>query len=432
MVSHKKITDCTAWVIVKRIIVIFHLLLVIIIVTVSGCDTNGSTSKDKGVANQFAFVDSSEGLPLSGVWRHDLSFYDINDDGHIDIFAPPPRKATKKYDKPLVWYGNDKGNWTESRLDVPSDIDYDYGSIAVSDFDGDGIVDIALAMHCIGMKVLRGTGQGKYVNSEGLPALEEFASRAVVADDFNNDGRADIAAVSEAPFTRRFPVATGVRVFFNSDNRWRYRRVGDEKEVSGLFADKITTGDVNGDGNRDIAVASLVTWLDKIVWIGDGKGGFAPFNDGLPKKRLYYSVAFVDINKDGRDDLVGSVSAMSKKGFLGLKAFLSGADGFQDISEGLPANEWFAAVDACDLDGDGAVEIVGGTGEGGLKVFSQKGNRWVEVKVSGLPKKGMVRIWNIYCIDLNKDGYKDIVINHGSYSEQRGGISVFLNSPDKH
>jgi len=92
----------------------------------------------------------------------------------------------------------------------------------------------------------------------------------------------------------------------------------------------------------------------------------------------------------------------------------------------------FFALCASDLDGDGSVEIVGGTAEGGLKIFTLENDRWHEVKVSGLPQKGLARIYNIYVVDLNRDGREDIVVNYAMGGQtDNGGIRAFLNLPHK-
>jgi hypothetical protein len=74
----------------------FNFLLIIILATSLGCASKDVKLQDKRM-DELAFVDSSNGLPLSGQWRHGIAFYDINEDGHIDILAPSPRQASKGY-----------------------------------------------------------------------------------------------------------------------------------------------------------------------------------------------------------------------------------------------------------------------------------------------------------------------------------------------
>ncbi|MCF8143833.1 MAG: VCBS repeat-containing protein [Deltaproteobacteria bacterium] len=409
---------------------VLKLVLIIAVFLMAGCD-RGSSDRVPEPEQQtpLRFVDASRGLPSTGLWREGIWFFDMNGDGHMDIVAPPPRKASEKYSGPIAWYGNGKGEWAETRLEVPSDVGFDYGAIVVSDFDGDGIPDIALAMHMMGLRVLKGVGQGKYVDfSGGVPPAGQFLSRALVSADFNNDGAPDIAALSEAQFSMDSPRPKGIWSCYRSDEAWQCGPIEGEDEggLVFLFGDQIFTGDVNGDGNQDIAAASLAVQNNRIVWLGDGKGGFSPFTEGLPQHVYYLALALGDMDHDGKDDLVASISGIGQEGFLGLKAFLSRPDGFVEVSEGLP-DGLFTALGTGDLDGDGALEVVAGTADGGLRVFSWKDGTWHEMEASGLPKNGLQKIYRIYCMDLNKDGLKDIAINYAG-KETSGGISVFYNS----
>ena len=394
-----------------------------------GCPSEQDTKKAVPRTGP-AFVGASTGLPTSGLWRNSLAFLDMDRDGHMDIVAPPPRKGTGKRSMPLVWYGDGKGKWAESPVAMPDGRFYGYGSIAVSDFTGDGIKDIFLAAHSTNLKAFKGIGSGIYEASfKGLPS--DFLSRAVVAADFNNDGISDVAALSEAPFSNKKYKPDGARVCFFKDDGWNCVGVGNENDVQGLFGDKLVAGDVNHDGNMDIAVASLAMTKTLIVWLGDGKGGFKPFNKGLPQEMFYFCVSLGDLNQDGRDDLVAGISGKGRGCFVGLRAFLSQDEGFTDISDGLPGSEGFQAVRICDVDKDGQVEIITGTDVGGIKLFSRKSGRWEEIQVKGVPKEGLRRISNLYLVDLNADGYEDIAVNYASERFKNGGIQVFFNVSQK-
>ena len=412
--------------------VVLQLLCMALLVMSFACENGAKKTEGKRKENGLTFVDGSRGLPSTGKWRHGLAFYDMNRDGQIDMLATPPRDAAGDAKRAVVWYGNGKGDWSESFLNVPSDIAYDYGSIGVSDFNGDTIPDIALAMHHVGLKALNGMKNGKYGNlSPGLPARGEFASRALICVDLNSDGVPDIAAMTEYTHDKGSHAPGGLLGCYWKDNKWRCRPIGSEKERYGHYSDHLVAGDVNGDGNVDIAVGASNHKMDLIVWLGDGKGNFHPFNKGLPQEKHYSSVALADVDGDGRDDLIASIS-YSGEAFKGVKAFLSGQDGFVDISEGLPAGEsWGYFVAAGDLDGDGSAEIIAALNTGGLKVFKRTGNRWNEVSASGLPEKGLHVVYNLYCIDINQDGHKDIAVIYANSHDNSGGIRVFLNAPEK-
>ncbi|MCP4576438.1 MAG: VCBS repeat-containing protein [Deltaproteobacteria bacterium] len=379
------------------------------------------------------FSESSNGLPDSGFWRHGLSLYDFNGDGLMDIFAPPPRMPPEGDNVPFLWQQKTDGSWVEKRLDVPADISYDYGGISVNDFNADGIPDLALAGHLCPLTLLMGTSEGEYSNApKSLPSNNALTSRAVDSTDLNNDGRPDIVACSEANFKRAGYTPKGVWACMQSISRWTCNPIGSEDVVRDLFSDQVLIGDVNGDGNKDIAVSSLVSTQSEIIWLGDGKGSFTPFNQGLTRNAIYLNIALADINGDDRDDLVASITGFGKDGFLGLKVFLSGSEGFTEMSGGLPEKEYMVAVAAGDLDGDGNVEIIGATSKGGIMIYSQAGDVWKKQMVSGIPEDSRnIRIYSVYCMDVNNDGKKDIIYNHASVSFETGGIRVFLNQSGK-
>ena len=394
-----------------------------------GCDLSSEKSEMTPEPSSLYFIDSSNGLPSAGQWRQNLAFYDMNLDGNLDILAGPRRLAPPEENRPAVWYGNGKGEWSVADfVDVPPSFRGNYGSIVASDFNGDGIPDIALAMHVIGLRALKGTGDGKYLEfSEGMPSAKKYPTRALIYGDFDNDGISDIAAVSEFVPKTAFNSYGGLLKGSFKKSTWVCKRIGNKKETAGLLADQMAVGDVNGDGNLDLGVASCNSTRDLIVWIGDGKGNFEPFNKGLPMKKHYNSVVFADVNQDGRDELIASISGVGES-FKGLKVFESGPDGFRDQSEGLPSGkDWSYFASAGDLDGDGSVEIVAVTKKSGLEVYGRKEGAWRKLRTLGLPESGLYRVYGLYCVDVNADGLKDIAAIYANATENSGGIKVFLS-----
>ena len=378
------------------------------------------------------FSEWSSGLPSTGQWREGLGFFDLDADGYQDILATPPRMPSPAQKKVFAWHTNEAKNWTETVLDIPN-MPLAYGTIDARDFDGDSLTDLVLAIHSKGLHVLKGTKEGKFKDmSKGLPPVREFASRSVVCADFNNDGISDFAAAAEwLPKTPFFGWG-GVLVCTWQGDRWKCSNLEADVKKRGILADQLVAGDVNGDGNMDIAVASVNHLRSLIVWLGDGKGNFKPFNKGLTSGVHYNSVELVDVNQDGRDDLLASIS-FQKDDFRGAKVFLSAPDGFTDDSAGLPTmDKWPYFVSAGDFEGDGNTKIVLAPAvQGGLKIFERKKKQWQEVEAIGLPEQGLKSLTGIYCKDLDGDGRDEIATIHSSATDNSGGIRVFSYVPDK-
>lgn len=409
-------------------------LFIVALAGALGCNPGDGSGDKKDTTLDFSFAEASQGLPSNGLWREHLGFHDMNGDGHMDILATPPRTAGEKYKGPVIWYGNGEGVWRETVVDGSFGDGLGYGSITAADFDGDGIPDMALAIHGKGLMALRGAKDGTYGNfSDGFPSAATFISRALLSGDFDGDGRSEIAAVSEGPFGGAPDKPSGIWTCSWESGKWTCAPVcADESLRKGLFADEIVSGDVNGDGKTDLAIASLAGEKSLIVWINEGGGRFVPFNKGLPQEKAYFSVALTDMNQDGRADLVAYIQGFGRENYVGMKAFLSRESGFEDISQGLPVKEAFKSIAAGDMNHDGTVEILGGTRAGGVKMFYRKGDRWQTAAVKGLPTEGMQSIRGIYCIDLNGDGYEDIAVNYASSKgDKSGGIRVFLNTTGK-
>ncbi len=186
--------------------------------------------------------------------------------------------------KVTVLLGNGDGTFT--RKSTPS-VGTFPTSIAVGDFNGDGIPDLATANSYGGgeaVTVLLGKGDGTFTTAPS-PVVGNAGSIAV--GDFNGDGIPDLA-VGSSPFT----VLLG-----NGDGTFTPVTTPIPPGIGGLSA----VGDFNGDGVLDLVMANN-TGSTVAIWLGNGDGTFASAFS-LNVGQWPWSVAVGDFNGDGAQDL---------------------------------------------------------------------------------------------------------------------------------
>jgi len=170
------------------------------------------------------------------------------------------------------------------------------GSIAVADFDGDGINDFAATCHTLG-KIL------VYHQNAGAPGT--FAAGIeisvggdpghLVARDLDGDGRADLV----------FRSGTNVDILLqNAANPGHFFPL--QSFTVGSSADWIDVADLDGDGRLDIVTASYdaknVTVL--LQTPGTQFMNAGSYDCGDPA----FTVKIADLNADGRPDLLVAAS----------------------------------------------------------------------------------------------------------------------------
>lgn len=318
----------------------------------------------------------------------------MNGDGHPDIVHGPARKGKRG---PNIFLGDGKGNWRLwSEAKFPP-LPYDYGDVAVADFNGDGRMDLALAVHLRGLILLVADGpqsfkewdRGIDFHPSGGPAPKEpiFSSHAVAAADMNGDGRPDLVALGEGPrlaqasspaeaAAMNVPGGYGMAVYFNQgDGSW-VRRGESEKDQVPLHGDKVVVGDFTHDGNLDTILGSNVLGAKDILRIGAVGGAWT--TAGLKDLRYGFvgAINVADFNADGRLDLaVGYLSIELGVWRTGIDVFLGRADGSWErrpvaVEEG---RSWLTALDSGDLDGDGKLDLAALTGDGKVWILVGKG-----------------------------------------------------------
>jgi hypothetical protein len=231
----------------------------------------------------------------------DFKLADVNGDGKLDLVAVNSVGA-----QPLlsVALGNGDGTFRypyafEAPGFIPS-------SIVTADFNGDGILDVAIASsetfcdpetgYCEttgAVTIFLGTGAGLF----GAPTVINPVPGAgsIVAGDFNGDGILDLVTVNSTVDNH-----DSLSVMFgNGDGTFRSPITSARPQgalVSALVAD------FNGDGMLDIAAVNSST-NSVSLFLGTGDGTFmAPLDFGVDVAP--HGLAVADFNGDGFPDLV--------------------------------------------------------------------------------------------------------------------------------
>ncbi len=173
-------------------------------------------------------------------------------------------------------------------------------SFAVSgDLNGDGIVDVVVssAYHDGVVGIWFGNGDGTFREGPVLSTKDYYGRKPLAVGDFNGDGKLDVA-VALGVMSYAAPASPGIEVFTgNGDGIFRPGVIVPAMETGGLVA-----ADFNGDGKLDLASGPA-------VFLGNGDGTFqtpAYFPDGHPNSSL---VIALDLNGDGKLDLVRTNSS---------------------------------------------------------------------------------------------------------------------------
>ncbi len=214
---------------------------------------------------------------------------DWNEDGILDLAVANDSSAS-----PTIYLGNGDATFTAAASPVT-----DSGSrgVLTADFNGDGIADLAVEREDADgtMGIYLGNGDGTFTALSPAPSFGTYISFIVIGD-FNQDGKADIAATSAA--------SSSVSIFLgNGDGT--FTQAATSPTTSGIGPGSIVIGDFNGDHIPDLVVeaGNSDPRAGATVLLGNGDGTFQTAGSFAAGTASYY-MASADFNGDGDTDLI--------------------------------------------------------------------------------------------------------------------------------
>jgi hypothetical protein len=385
---------------------------------------------DTQESSRLNFLAFDDGLPKQGQWRNGFDLGDMNGDGATDIVSAPARKS---FSNPTIFLGDNKGHWKRWTGTSYPRLPFDYGDAAVADLNGDGHLDVALAMHLRGVVALLGDGKGTFTDwSKGLDLRvpgsksgeeQGFSTRALAIADWNQDGKPDIIALGEGPRmnvgARGKTVGTGSSesfgtvVYLNQGNgTWVRKDQGTSSRE--VFGDTIVAVDLNGDGRPDFVTSSSVQGALSLVNLNRGDGSWDGYDvEALRPGAYVWAIAAGDFDKDGKKDLaIGYIAYEGEAWRTGLDVLLAQAGGGwkRKTLAAKEGREGVTALGAGDLDGDGNADLVALTGDGQTWVFLGDGKGGFTREATNIPPyPGGCRGYHVQAIDLDGDGKAEFI-----------------------
>lgn len=183
-------------------------------------------------------------------------------------------------------------------------------SLATADFNLDGNRDLAVANSLVGnVSVLLGNGAGGF-GAAGTLAVAGDYPRRVLADDFNRDGKPDLAVAVDSSTINNASInilagdgtgAFGPATAFVVDT------------TAGAYLKSLAAGDLNGDGKADLAIGNgqnlLGTyWGSVFLLFGDGAGSFGTTNYFIGLPAVPAAILMDDLDADSDLDLIAAGS----------------------------------------------------------------------------------------------------------------------------
>ncbi len=333
---------------------------------------------------------------------------DFNRDGHPDLAVTNGSAATVS-----ILLGRPDGSFADK-------VDYAVAAgpsqLVVGDFAGDNQLDVAVTASTSdrgggAVSILLARGDGTFQSSVSYGTGNN--PFAIVAADFNHDGRLDLAFINGDVNRVSVLLGNGNGTFPSHTDY-----------PCGNAPIAVAVGDFNGDGWLDLVVVNNGD-NTLSIFLGKPDGSFVPgptYSVGLYPS----SVAVSDLDGDGRLDL-----AVTNAGDNTVSILLGRGDGTFVLKATYPVGTNPSSVAIADFNGDGRPDlVVANKDDDTVSVLLNAGNGAFQSSMSYATGPAPS---SAIAADFNKDGKPDLAVANGGSPLDGFGpglVSVLLNNGD--
>ena len=276
-----------------------------------------------------------------------VAFGDVDGDGDLDVFAGNAGQ------KNVIYLNDGSGDFSAGTRDFGTGSDWT-NSIALGDVDGDGDLDIAVGNWNSQQNVVYlNDGSGHFDDSASARTFGAGtdSTTSTALGDVDGDGDLDIAVGNSAAQPNAVYLNDGSGNFTAGTRAFG---TGSDESLT------IAMGDVDGDGDLDIAVGN--SGEQSAVYRNDGNGDFSGSSEfGTPD--VIRTVAFGDVDGDGDLDLAVGNATQDK-------VILNDGNGNFTVERGFSSSSGGTATIAFgDVDGDGDLDAAAANSSGQNIVF---------------------------------------------------------------